>query len=248
VLIIDWDYHHGNGTQDVFYDDGSVLFFSTHDQWAYPGTGDPAFTGEGDGAGLTINVHLDCGATDEQMIAEWEEILLPEARAFAPDFILISAGFDSRQHDSLGCFELTDNCYARLTAMAMELADEYCGGRIVSALEGGYNVTGLASAVVTHVGTLNGRQVDIASARRRYSTYENTRIREGLLYLPGTAWRNVRTIAVHDVAGRRIAAIPAGRIRGPVVDLRTSLRAAGHYTLTVEYHGRPSRRLSCWIR
>jgi acetoin utilization deacetylase AcuC-like enzyme len=154
VLIIDWDYHHGNGTQNAFYADPSVLFFSTHDWHAYPGTGDPSLTGEGESRGLNINVHLDCGARDRDMLSAWDNKLLPAVNKFEPDLVLISAGFDSRKDDLLGCFEVTDDAFKKMTQTAMDMASQYCEGRLVSLLEGGYNVDGLASAVVTHVGTL----------------------------------------------------------------------------------------------
>ncbi|MEE9552492.1 MAG: histone deacetylase, partial [Gammaproteobacteria bacterium] len=154
ILIVDWDYHHGNGTEAVFYSDPSVLYFSTHDFYAYPGTGDPDKVGEGAGWGYNINVHLGCGVTDTGIISAFEQRLLPAAEKFKPDMILISAGFDSKQDDLLGCFNVTDTAYIKLTQMLMALADKYCAGRLVSMLEGGYNLKGLASAVVAHVNTL----------------------------------------------------------------------------------------------
>lgn len=160
ILIVDWDYHHGNGTEAFFYSDPSVLYFSTHDYFAYPGTGDPAKVGEGAGKGFNINVHLDCKSTDEDIIAAFNEKLLPAANRFKPDLILISAGFDSRQDDLLGCFDITDEGYQQITMMVMQLAEQYCDGRIVSILEGGYNLDGLASAVTSHVKTLLNQSVD----------------------------------------------------------------------------------------
>ena len=154
ILIIDWDYHHGNGTQNAFYDDPTVLFFSTHDWQAYPGTGDPSLTGSREGHGLNINVHLDCGVKDKGMLSTWDRTLLPAVNKFEPDFILISAGFDSRKEDPLGCFEVTDDAFKRMTEMAMDMANTYCEGRLVSLLEGGYNVDGQARAVVAHMSTL----------------------------------------------------------------------------------------------
>lgn len=154
VLIVDWDYHHGNGTEWAFYNDDSVLFFSTHDQFAYPGTGDPRRQGEGAGKGFNINVHLPCDTKDKQILAAFEQSLLPAARQFKPDLILISAGFDSRQDDLLGCFNVTDEGFARLTRLVTALADEFCEGRVVSLLEGGYNTAGTASAACTHVNEL----------------------------------------------------------------------------------------------
>lgn len=160
ILIVDWDYHHGNGTEAAFYSDPDVLFFSTHDYYAYPGTGDPARRGSGPGEGFNINVHLDCGAKDKDIVRAFEQQLLPAARGFKPDMILISAGFDSREGDLLGCFSITDAGFARLTEMVMSLADEYCEGRIVSVLEGGYTPSGLASSVIAHINTLINYTVD----------------------------------------------------------------------------------------
>ncbi len=154
ILIIDWDYHHGNGTEWSFYDDPSVLFFSTHHWFAYPGTGDPARQGTGDGHGYTINEPLLPGATDDDIIKVWEKSLLPRADSFKPDFVFISAGFDSRENDLLGCFSITDDGFAHLTRMALTIAKTHCNGRLVSTLEGGYNVQGLARAVTAHVGAL----------------------------------------------------------------------------------------------
>jgi acetoin utilization deacetylase AcuC-like enzyme len=156
VLIIDWDYHHGNATQNAFYSDPTVLFFSTHDAGAYPGTGDPALTGEGEGSGLNVNVHLGCGSTDQNMLDAWDRKLLPAAEKFEPDFVIISAGFDSRKDDLLGCFEVTDDAFARMTRTVMDVARRHCDGRIVSLLEGGYNVDGTARAASAHVGALLG--------------------------------------------------------------------------------------------
>lgn len=155
ILIVDWDYHHGNGTELAFYNDPSVLFFSTHDFFAYPGTGDPSRTGVGRGRGYNINVHLDCGATDADILRVFMEKLVPAVNQFRPDLILISAGFDSRKDDLLGCFNVTDDGFVALTRLVMSLAEEHCNGRIISILEGGYNVNGLASSVVAHINTLN---------------------------------------------------------------------------------------------
>ena len=154
ILVIDWDYHHGNATQNAFYRDPSVLFFSSHDWNAYPGTGDPSLTGEGEGAGLNINVHLECGASDADMLRYWDNALSPAVAAFDPDFVIVSAGFDSRRDDLLGCFDLTDDAFRRMTRMAMDYADSCCEGRLVSLLEGGYNLDGTALAAAAHVETL----------------------------------------------------------------------------------------------
>jgi acetoin utilization deacetylase AcuC-like enzyme len=157
VLIADWDVHHGNGTQDIFYEDGSVLFFSTHQSPWYPGTGDAWERGEGAGFGKTINCPFAAGAGREEIVGAFQEQLLPAAREFHPDLIMISAGFDSRVGDPLGYFLLTDRDFAELTRMMMELAAECCDSRLVSVLEGGYSLEGLAYATESHVRSLLGQ-------------------------------------------------------------------------------------------
>jgi acetoin utilization deacetylase AcuC-like enzyme len=157
ALIIDWDVHHGNGTQDIFYDDASVLFFSTHQWPLYPGTGRASETGSGAGRGMTLNCPLPAGSGREEIFEAFEEKLLPAADAFRPELVLISAGFDSRLGDPLGNFMLTDSDFADLTRLALGIARKHAGGRLVSALEGGYNLGGLASATVAHVSALRDR-------------------------------------------------------------------------------------------
>jgi acetoin utilization deacetylase AcuC-like enzyme len=150
VLIADWDVHHGNGTQDIFYADPSVLFFSTHQSPWYPGTGAAGETGEGPGEGFTINCPFPAGAGREEILGAFQNRLLPAAAEFRPELVLISAGFDSRGGDPLGNFLLTDADFGDLTMLMMEIADKYAGGRLVSVLEGGYNLTGLTKAVRAH--------------------------------------------------------------------------------------------------
>ncbi|MGA2742455.1 MAG: histone deacetylase, partial [Bryobacteraceae bacterium] len=154
VLIADWDVHHGNGTQDIFYADGSVFFFSTHQHPWYPGTGLPAETGEGAGLGATLNCPFPAGAGRAEILGAFQDRLLPAARDFQPDLVLVSAGFDSRLGDPLGRFTLSDTDFADLTTLMLEVADTCAGGRVVSLLEGGYNLDGLASAAVAHVNAL----------------------------------------------------------------------------------------------
>ena len=155
ILIVDWDYHHGNSTEYFFYNDPTVLFFSTHDQFAYPGTGSPKRQGNGEGFGFNINVHLPCKTKDEQIIKVFNQILIPKVHKFKPDFILISAGFDSRKNDTLGCFDLSDDCFRKLTKIIKNLSERYCENRILSILEGGYNLDGNAKASITHIDELN---------------------------------------------------------------------------------------------
>ena len=157
VLIVDWDYHHGNATEAMFYDDPSVLFFSTHDLYAYPGTGDPGKKGKGKGLGYNINVHLPCGASDEQIIEAFKTKLVPAANKFKPDMVFVSAGFDSRKDDVLGCFNITDAGFVALTEITMRIAAQHCASRLVSLLEGGYNLKGTANSVLAHVSALSAK-------------------------------------------------------------------------------------------
>jgi acetoin utilization deacetylase AcuC-like enzyme len=154
VLIADWDVHHGNGTQDIFYSDGTVFFFSTHQHPWYPGTGAPEETGDGPGQGATLNCPFPAGAGRAEILGAFQEKLLPAVEKFKPELVLISAGFDSREGDPLGNFLLTDADFAELTRLLREIADKYAGGRLVSVLEGGYSLTGLASGVRAHVEAL----------------------------------------------------------------------------------------------
>jgi acetoin utilization deacetylase AcuC-like enzyme len=156
VLIVDWDVHHGNGTQDIFYQDGSVLFFSTHQSPWYPGTGASSETGAGAGAGRIINCPFSAGSGRAEIAGAFRDQLIPAASAFQPDLVLISAGFDSRIDDPLGQFLLTDADFCELTAMLLDLAAKFCDDRLVSILEGGYNLQGLALASEAHVRTLMG--------------------------------------------------------------------------------------------
>ncbi len=156
VAIIDWDVHHGNGTQDIFYEDGSVFYFSTHQHPWYPGTGMRHETGAGAGKGTTLNCPLPAGTGMEAIGKAFREEFAGKMKEFRPDLVIISAGFDSRVKDPLGQFVLTDEDFATLTGILLELAGEHAGGRLVSVLEGGYNKIGLARAVASHLETLVG--------------------------------------------------------------------------------------------
>jgi acetoin utilization deacetylase AcuC-like enzyme len=150
VLIVDWDVHHGNGTQAIFYDDPSVLFFSVHQSPWYPGTGSSDETGEGKGRGTTINVPLPAGTAGPAVLKAFDEKLLPAARTFKPELLLVSAGFDSRAGDPLGGWKLTDDDFTAMTKRLCDLADETADGRVISMLEGGYDLKGLARATTAH--------------------------------------------------------------------------------------------------
>lgn len=155
VAIVDWDVHHGNGTQDIFYDDGTVFFASTHQSPLYPYTGHAEETGAGKGQGSTLNLPFAAGAGSKEIGAAFQDKILPEIIRFKPDLIMISAGFDSRAGDPLGRFQLQDEDFAQLTRWLKQAAAEVCEGRLVSVLEGGYNLSGLASAVTAHVEALS---------------------------------------------------------------------------------------------
>ena len=154
VLIVDWDVHHGNGTQAAFYDDPNVLYFSVHQYPFYPGTGSQAEQGSGIGLHTYINVPLPAGSGDDQYIKTFEEKLVPAASSFAPDFVLVSAGFDAHKDDLLGGMRVTDRGFARLTQIVKSIAEKFCAGRLVSVLEGGYGLEGLAASVEAHIRVL----------------------------------------------------------------------------------------------
>jgi acetoin utilization deacetylase AcuC-like enzyme/formylglycine-generating enzyme required for sulfatase activity len=154
VLIVDWDVHHGNGTQDEFYEDGRVMLFDTHLSPFYPGTGAENERGKGKGEGCIINVPLPTGTGDAEFRKIYAEKLKPAALAFKPDFILISAGFDSHKDDLLGKLGLTADGYKAMTQIVREIADATCKGRIVSMLEGGYTLDAVADSVEAHVRAL----------------------------------------------------------------------------------------------
>jgi acetoin utilization deacetylase AcuC-like enzyme len=154
VLIADWDVHHGNGTQDTFYEDGSVFFMSTHQSPWYPGTGDAGETGEGKGKGCTMNFPFAAGSGRREILGVFREDLRRAADAFKPDLVMISAGFDSREGDPLGRFTLSDVDFVDLTKIMLEIAGTHAYGRLVSVLEGGYDLSGLEAAVAAHVKAL----------------------------------------------------------------------------------------------
>jgi acetoin utilization deacetylase AcuC-like enzyme len=154
LLIVDWDVHHGNGTQHMFEDDDSVFYFSTHQYPFYPGTGSARETGTGRGAGYTLNYPMLAGSGDEEYLQVFREVLRPEIDRLRPEAILISAGFDAHRADPLAGMALTEKGYAGMTAVLKEAADKHCGGRIVSLLEGGYDLEALGASVEAHLTAL----------------------------------------------------------------------------------------------
>jgi acetoin utilization deacetylase AcuC-like enzyme len=143
LLILDWDVHHGNGTQHSFEDDPSVLYVSTHQFPYYPGTGDFGETGTGRGEGTTLNIPMPAGCGDAEYVGALRRILVPVAQQFAPEMILVSCGFDAHADDPLASMELSQAGYAAMTAIVRSLADELCGSRLLFVLEGGYSASSL---------------------------------------------------------------------------------------------------------
>ena len=155
ILIVDWDVHHGNGTQAIFADDPSVLYFSTHQSPFYPGTGARDDIGQGRGRGSTINVPLPAGSGDAELIRAFQEELLPTALAFKPELVLVSAGFDAHRDDPLAGFTVTESGYAKLTQIVLKIVQACCPGRLVSMLEGGYHLQALSRSVEAHLRALH---------------------------------------------------------------------------------------------
>jgi acetoin utilization deacetylase AcuC-like enzyme len=156
VAIVDYDVHHGNGTQHIFETDPHVLYISTHQFPYYPGTGAASEIGRGAGLGFTVNVPLEAGAVDEDYRTAFAGVVLPVLRQFEPDVILISAGFDAHERDPLGGMRLTTPAFAAMTMELRAVADECCHGRIVAAVEGGYDLEAFAASLDAAIGALNG--------------------------------------------------------------------------------------------
>eukprot|EP00112_Aurelia_sp_Birch-Aquarium-sp1_P008257 Seg19049.1 transcript_id=Seg19049.1/GoldUCD/mRNA.D3Y31 product="Histone deacetylase 14" protein_id=Seg19049.1/GoldUCD/D3Y31 len=151
VAILDWDVHHGNGTQDIFYEDGSVFYFSTHQEGIFPMTGLASERGAKKGRGTTLNIPLPADTGDAEVLAAWGAPLKKALQKFQPEFILVSAGFDAVAEDSIAEFNMTPAGFGKLTDLVRGYADELCKGRLVSVLEGGYQIEMLAQCVKTHL-------------------------------------------------------------------------------------------------
>lgn len=154
VALVDWDVHHGNGSQDIFWDDPSVLYASTHEMPLYPGTGRSSERGAHD---TIVNVPLVAGDDGAVFREAFEACILPRIAAFAPDLVVISAGFDAHRLDPLAHLRLEESDFGWATRKLMEIADRHAGGRLVSILEGGYDLTGLSRSVGAHMDALMGR-------------------------------------------------------------------------------------------
>jgi acetoin utilization deacetylase AcuC-like enzyme len=154
VLIVDWDVHHGNGTQEIFWADDSVFFFSTHQSPHYPGTGAREDVGEGKGSGYTLNIPLQAGTPANSHRQVFTDALKEIESRFHPQLVIVSAGFDSHRGDPLGRLMLEDEDFAEMTKDVLKIADKHSGGRVVSILEGGYNLDLLGGSVRSHLSAL----------------------------------------------------------------------------------------------
>lgn len=185
VFILDWDAHHGNGLQDIFYDDNKVLYVSLHQYPHYPGTGSAGEVGIGAGEGYTINFPLPARSGEEVYLAAFDQVIAPIVRTYQPELVLISAGYDGHFSDLLCSMLLRGNSYAEMAVRLKGMAEEHCGGKMMAALEGGYNLVGIAISITNTVAVMAGEDirleedVDIEtihpSSRRGMEVVESTR-------------------------------------------------------------------------
>jgi len=170
VLILDWDVHHGNGTQDIFYESPEVLYMSTHQYPFYPGTGWLDQIGSGAGTGFTVNAPMPATFGDDEYLRVFDQLMLPIAQQFRPEFVLISAGFDAHYRDPLGGMRITEAGFLAMTRRLQRIADEYCEGKMVAALEGGYDLRALAECgrtVIDELGKDGDERVTAAKEGER---------------------------------------------------------------------------------
>lgn len=172
ILIVDWDVHHGNGTQDLFFEDRSVLYFSTHQYPHYPHTGGIDEVGEGEGEGFTVNLPLPAGTDDVGYLYALNNILMPIAAEFGPEFLLVSAGFDAHTADPLASMHVTSSGFGLFMDLIAAIAEENCGGRIAMALEGGYNLDAIAESALSVFNSL------LSSSHSRSHSRSRSRSRE----------------------------------------------------------------------
>ncbi len=178
-MILDWDVHHGNGTQDIFYKDPSVLYFSTHQMPLYPGTGSIEEIGDKEGKGYTVNVPLPPNSTGADCIYAIEELFIPIAGKFKPDFIAISAGQDAYFADSMANLNFVFDTYIKFTKLIMKVADEYCDGRISIVLEGGYDLEALPKIITAIIATLADiQELDLSDTRSEPKQIINLNMQE----------------------------------------------------------------------
>ncbi len=215
VLIVDWDVHHGNGTQEIFWRDPSVLYVSVHEWGNYPGTGAAGERGEGPGAGTTLNCPLPSGSDGAAVAGALERALRPAAARFRPELVVVSAGFDGHHADPLGGFRLTSADFTRLTDLCLAVAADHAGGRLVSVLEGGYNLTALGESCCAHVAALLAAdQADQAGGGGRRRPV--LKIHPGLDHLRGVVQLEAE-LAAHPLHGAVLVQDLGGHPVDPLV-------------------------------
>ncbi len=180
VLVLDWDVHHGNGTQAVFWKRSDVLYQSVHQYPFYPGTGAPTDVGEGPGTGFTVNCGLPAGRTDADFGAVFHDLLLPVAAAFAPDLVIVSAGFDPHEDDPIGGMVCTERGFAAMCTLVKQFADATAHGRLVLLLEGGYSLVGLPRSVHACLEVLTGRAEEFPTGPHREASHAIRASRDAL--------------------------------------------------------------------
>ena len=158
IMIVDWDVHHGNGTQDIFYQDPSVMFLSTHQYPFYPGTGSVNEVGAGAGEGYTVNVPLPAGCADRQYLQVFQDVVMSAVERFKPEWMLVSAGFDPHQRDPLAGMGVTEEGFAMMARTLLSQAEQFAEGRIAFLLEGGYDLTALHNSIAAVLGEMQSRE------------------------------------------------------------------------------------------
>jgi len=182
ILIVDFDVHHGNGTQEAFYDNPQVMYISTHQYPFYPGTGSFEETGSGAAEGTNINIPLPAGCGDAEYLKVFEQIVVPTARRFNPQLILVSAGYDNHWADPLAMMEVSVTGFGQMAEIIKGLADELCGGRLALTLEGGYNLDALATSVKATLDVLLGNNVEdpLGQSSRSFGAADIDRLIEAI--------------------------------------------------------------------
>ena len=188
IAIVDYDVHHGNGTQEIFYEDPSVLYVSTHQYPFYPGTGAATEVGAGAGTGFTVNLPMEAGATDGDYFEVFEGAVLPVIEAFKPELLLVSAGFDAHEADPLAQMRMSSSGLARITSQLRDAADQVCAGRVVLVTEGGYALKALGESLTGALAALIGAAADTADPPTRPSTGRGRRTLAAVRASHGSRW------------------------------------------------------------
>jgi acetoin utilization deacetylase AcuC-like enzyme len=189
ILVVDWDLHHGNGTQQAFEDDPGVLYFSTHQYPCYPGSGSLQEIGCRRGRGFTMNVPLPPGQGDAEYLTVFRDILMPVAMEYGPELVLVSAGFDIHRNDPLGGMLVTERGFAALTRCILEIARAACGGKVVMAIEGGYDLKALQDSIKAVLLEMTGDTTTCIEEGRTGQNREIDPILKSLRRIHGSFWK-----------------------------------------------------------